>query len=77
MVLKLDMGFIASIMETVSSDTTTEDDFESKMANFAIDMDLASSEMITEAEFESYNELQSLFDYVHISPIKVCIILVV
>jgi len=73
MTVKLDMGFFADLFEAISSDKTMETDYDSKMANFANDVDLASSQFVTDAEWQSYYELKNIFDYVHISPIKVSI----
>lgn len=58
-------------MQTVTYNTHVETDFDSKMANFASDMDLVNSQLLADAELESYYELKNIFDYVHISPIKV------
>lgn len=69
--MELDMGFIYALMQTVAYNTNVETDFDSKMANFANDMDLVNSQLVADAEFESYYELKNIFDYVHISPLKV------
>ena len=68
---KMDMGFLSAFMETIAIDTSSDGDFYSKLANFSNDMDLASSQLLTDAEIQSYYELRNIFDYVHISPLKV------
>ena len=72
-VLKIDLRGLNAFIQTLVSYTTEEDELETHVANFNKDLELSQFELLKEAELESYQNVQHLFHFVHLSPVKVSI----
>ena len=73
MMVKVEVGFLLSLLAVFKFKVADDrEEFEQTLKKFNEDVDSIKQSLVSEVRQSELQSLEHLYDYVHLSPIKVC-----